>query len=203
MLKLDHIVLAAQTLDEGITFVEERLKLKLDKGARHDMFGTHNRLLALGNCYFEVIALDPKAKPTQRALWYELGDFSGVPRLITWVCETDDMTRDLSQLPYNAGKAIRVTRDDLVWDLTIADNGKLPLNGCAPSIIDWKGTQPPTFKLPERDCRLQKLKVSHPNIAQINPWLKRILNDSRVELAHAKKPAINLILQTPNGSVTL
>ena len=203
MLKLDHIVLGAQRLDEGTSFVEDRLGLKLDKGGHHEMFGTHNRLLSLGDCYFEVIAVDPKAKPVQRSVWYGLGEFSGVPRLINWVCETDDMASGLSRLPYNAGKAVTVSRDDLVWDLSITDNGKLPFNGCAPSIIDWRGTTPPTVNLPERGCRLQTFKVSHPNIAQIRSSLQYVLNDPRVEMTFAEKPALNLILQTPKGQVTL
>ena len=199
MLKLDHIVLAAETLDDGTSYVEDRLGLKLDNGGRHEMFGTHNRLLNLGDCYFEVIALDPEAKPAQRTIWYELDDFSGFPRLITWVCETDDMASDLPQLPYNAGKVITVSRDDLVWDLSIADNGKLPLNGCAPSIIDWKGSSPPNVNLPERGCRLQKLSVAHPKIPQVYSRLRNIMKDPRVEMIYGERPTLSVVLQTPNG----
>ena len=203
MLKLDHVVLAAQTLGEGTSFVEDRLGVKLEKGGHHNMFGTHNRLLNLGDCYFEVIALDPMAKPAQRPVWYGLAEFSGFPRLITWVCETDHMASEISRLPYDAGKAVTVCRDTLVWDLSITDSGKLPLNGCAPSIIDWKGTTPPTVNLPDRGCRLKALKVSHPNIVQIRSSLQHVLKDSRLEMTFAEKPTINIILQTPNGQVRL
>ena len=48
MLKLDHIVLAAESLVGGVNYVEERLEHRLDAGGKHEMFGTHNRLLSLG-----------------------------------------------------------------------------------------------------------------------------------------------------------
>ena len=65
MLKLDHIVLAAESLVEGVNYVEERLEHRLDAGGKHEMFGTHNRLLSLGDCYFEVIAKNPEASSPQ------------------------------------------------------------------------------------------------------------------------------------------
>ncbi|MFZ8971709.1 MAG: VOC family protein, partial [Paracoccaceae bacterium] len=72
MLKLDHVVLAAETLEEGVDYVQDRLGVSLDAGGQHDLFGTHNRLLGLGDCYFEVIARNPLAKPAQRPLWFDL-----------------------------------------------------------------------------------------------------------------------------------
>ena len=56
MFELDHIVIAAATLDEGTQFTEDLLGVLLASGGQHHFMGTHNRLLSLGpKTYLEVI----------------------------------------------------------------------------------------------------------------------------------------------------
>lgn len=200
---LDHIVLAAETLEEGANYVQGRLGVGLEAGGEHSLFGTHNRLLGLGDCYFEVIARNPLAAPAKRSLWFELEKFSGPPRVITWVCQTSDMARALSALPYNPGPAIAVNREDLIWDLTIAEDGRLAMDGAAPSIIDWKNIASPTQRLPDAGCRLKHMTVSHTNAAQLAEWAERRLQDMRITFKYAEEPKITLTLTTPNGDVDL
>ena len=112
MLKLDHIVLAAETLQEGVDYVPHRLGVSFDAGGQHDLFGTHNRLLDWVIVIFDR-ALTIAGKPTQRPLWFDLEHFAGPPRVITWLCQTREMGQTLSALPYDPGQVITVTRDDL------------------------------------------------------------------------------------------
>ncbi len=61
-LKLDHLAVACANLDEGVDWVEEQLGVPLQPGGQHARYGTHNKLLGLGDgLYFEVIAIDPRS----------------------------------------------------------------------------------------------------------------------------------------------
>ncbi len=203
MESLDHIVLASNTLEEGVNYVQNRLGVDLEMGGEHALFGTHNRLLSLGDCYFEVIARKSTAAPAKRSLWFDLERFSGPPRVITWVCRTADMARTLSALPYNPGMVITVTRDDLIWDLTIAEDGRLAMDGAAPLIIDWKNIAPPTQRLPDAGCRLKHMTVFHAHAAQLSEWGEYSLQDPRISFKTAEEAKITLTLTTPNGDVDL
>lgn len=67
---LDHLVVAARTLDEGEAWLTERLGRPLCGGGTHRGFGTHNRLLSLGpDCYLELIARDPLQPGASRVLF--------------------------------------------------------------------------------------------------------------------------------------
>lgn len=201
MLKLDHIVLAAESLVEGVNYVEERLEHRLDAGGKHEMFGTHNRLLSLGDCYFEVIAKNPEASSPQRAVWFDLNNFRGPPRMVTWVCETKNMAKDCVQAPYPTGAVTTVSRDDLIWDLTIPTDGSLPCDGVAPALIDWKGTASPSARLPDRGFRLTSLRLSHPNIYQIGGFLDHALHDNRIIHETSGHISIQATIKTPDGRV--
>ena len=200
---LDHIVLAAETLEEGVTYVQDRLAVDLEEGGEHALFGTHNRLLGLGDCYFEVIARNPSAERANRSIWFDLERFSGPPRVITWVCQTSDMGLTLKALPYDPGKIVTVTRDDLIWDLTIREDGRLAMDGTAPLIIDWKNINSPTKRLPDTGCRLKKLTIFHPRTAQLSEWVEHSLQDLRIVFKTAEVSKITLTLTTPNGDVDL
>lgn len=61
-LHLDHLVVAARTLDEGAQYVTEALGVEPAPGGRHPGMRTHNRLLSLwGGQYLEIIACEPEA----------------------------------------------------------------------------------------------------------------------------------------------
>ena len=47
MRELDHLVVAARTLEEGAAWVEAKLGVPMAGGGKHDLMGTHNRLLRL------------------------------------------------------------------------------------------------------------------------------------------------------------
>ena len=60
MIALDHLIIAAATLDEGVDYVADTLGIAPSGGGCHELVGTHNKVLRLGHdVYLEVIALDP------------------------------------------------------------------------------------------------------------------------------------------------
>ena len=203
MFKIYHIVLAAESLNEGLSFIEERLGVAFDPGGSHDQFGTHNKLLNLGDCYFEVIAIDHQVARPDRAVWYDLGTFSGVPRIITWVCETDQTADHLKQAPYDAGEVLPVSRGALEWNLTVPKDGSLPMEGCAPSLIDWKGAISPATRLPDRGYRLSSLTLSHPEPTKLNYFINSILKDPRIIFKKSQKVSLRALIETPNGFIEI
>lgn len=168
-LAIDHLIVAARSVDEGDAWVESRLGCTLAAGGRHPLMGTHNRLLGLGDrVYLEVIAVDPGATPPSRPRWLSLDApamrerLERGPALIHWVASTDDIVVLASASPVDVGEIIAVSRGDLRWRITVSRDGSLPAGGVFPSLIEWEGSSP-AAALPESGCRLESLDIAHPS----------------------------------------
>ncbi|MEO7742546.1 MAG: VOC family protein [Usitatibacter sp.] len=61
VLELDHLVIAAATLEEGVRYVEAQLGVTMGPGGKHATMGTHNRLLSLGRGCAAGEPLHPRA----------------------------------------------------------------------------------------------------------------------------------------------
>ena len=201
MLTLDHIAIACTDLDSATRDLKARLGVPLQPGGRHDRFGTHNRLLGLGDIYLELIALDPDAPPTGRPAWFGLDHFTGPARPANWICRTDDLEAAVATAPADPGTIVPLTRGDLHWRITVPDDGSLPLDGGMPTLIQWgEGIAPPSARLPDSGCRLVTWQVSHPEAARIRDGLT--LRDDRVVFVSGA-PGFTATLDTPRGRVTL
>ena len=94
---IDHLVIAVPDPDAAAADLETRLGLKPGGGGRHDLLGTYNRLVWLGDTYLELIGVfDPElaagswvGAPTLRALERGGG-------LATWAIATDAIDDDVS-----------------------------------------------------------------------------------------------------------
>ncbi|ROT96338.1 VOC family protein [Histidinibacterium lentulum] len=191
-MRLDHLAVAASDLSEGVAVVEEALGVTLDAGGQHVRFGTHNRLLGLGDIYLEVIAPEPGTDPG-RPRWFGLDAFEGPPRLLTWLCAVDDLDTALDVHPTGA-EALALSRGDLSWRFGARPDGALPMEGLHPTFLEWApGTRHPAERLPDRGCRLARLVVRHPQAATIpRP------DDPRVAL-EACATGIEAWIETPHG----
>ena len=198
MLTLDHLAVGAETLEDGVAWVEERLRVRLLPGGQHAHYGTHNRLLGLApGLYLEVITKDPDAPPTGRATWFDLDNFTGPPRLANWLCRTDDLESFVDIV----GPAVSLSRGTLHWETTVPDDGSLPMGGGHPTLLRWgKGTTPPGLSIPDSGCTLRRLTVTHPQA----DWLRAHvpLNTDLVAF-EAGTVALTADIATPRGHRTL
>ncbi|PIE15754.1 MAG: polyphosphate kinase [Rhodobacterales bacterium] len=198
MLELDHIVVAARRLDEGVAWVEQSLGVQMSGGGEHPLFGTHNRLLRLGAAYLEVIAINPVAPAPKRPRWFGLDVFSGPPRLVSWVLRSDDLHRDLDSSPVETGEVLALQRGDLRWSMTCSASGVQPLGNSYPPILEWQGC--PAFeRLPQTDCHLQRLTLQHPQAAQLSAALEPNFQDDRVLIRPGAVASLQAEIQTPQG----
>lgn len=193
-LAFDHIAVAAQSLEDGAAWIEQRLGVTPGPGGAHPLMGTHNRLLSLGpDSYLEIIAIDPTAAAPDRPRWFGLDVFRGPPRLVAWVARTD------AALTAPPGATISAQhRGDLRWRIAIPDDGTPMAGGAWPTLIAWDGPHP-AGRLPDRGLRLDRLELSAPDWPE---WTD--CDDPRVNrLTDPAAPPLLAVLSTPRGKVTL
>ena len=161
---VDHLVVAARTLDEGARWLEAKLGVAPVPGGKHPLMGTHNRLLKLGpRVYLEVIAIDPEAPAPGRPRWFSLDSeemtkrLDRGPALIHWVESTDDIERDLRRVPDDI-EILATSRGPYRWRIGVPADGHLPCGGRVATLIQWEGEAHPAEALPESGCRLVALE---------------------------------------------
>jgi hypothetical protein len=153
--ELDHLIVAARTLEAGAAWIEAKLGVAPSGGGKHDLMGTHNRLLKLDRRrYLEVIAIDPDAPAPGRARWFELDTpamgsrLSKGPAMIHWVDRTDDLDRALRDYPEKV-EILSLSRGPYRWRMGVPRDGHLPAAGAAATLIEWQGGLHPWDALPE------------------------------------------------------
>lgn len=195
-LVLDHLAVAAPSLDEAAAYVERTLGVSMAPGGRHPAMGTHNRLLSLGpGMYLEAIAVDPEADPPARPRWFGLDALTGPARLAAWIVRGGDP----SARPAEIGAPATITRDDLTWRFTLRDDGALPWDGGGPAHIDWGPAGPPAGRLPATGCSLARLEVTHPEAHAILAAWPELLTLENVRIGPGPKPALRAEILTPRG----
>lgn len=197
-LELDHLAVAAETLEEGAAAVEAALGVALQTGGRHAHFATHNRLLGLGDgLYLEVIAIDRQAPAPGYPRWFDLDRFSGRPRPQVWICRTGDLDGFVAAHP-GAGRAVALARGDLSWRMAVPETGVLPFDNAFPAVIEWQGDAHPAARLAPSGCALRRLVVAHPEAAALAAALTHVLRDARV-VFEPGAPALRAEIDTPGG----
>ncbi len=207
MTRLDHLVVAAATLEDGLRWAQERLGVVVPAGGAHARFGTHNRVLRLGaQTYLEIIAVDPAAPPPAGPRWFGLDD-PGVraslavgPRLITWVAASDDVRRDAAASPLVHGTVERLQRGALEWLFVVPPDGASAEGGTMPSLIQWLSRPHPAQTMPDLGFGLVALRLAHPEPARLLQALAAIGFERGVVSVHqADVPALTAELSTPDA----
>jgi hypothetical protein len=202
---VDHLVIGANTLEEGRNYVYQTLGILPGFGGEHLTMGTHNCLLKLGNSvYLEVIAINRANPQPDRPHWFGLDEFfsHSKPRLLTWVVRTNDVNDAIKKSNINFGEIENMNRGNLKWLVTVMKNGSMPMQGVAPTLIQWKTVQHPTDSLPDSGCSLVRIEGYHPKAKVISEVLHSICFEGSfgVEKSeHNMKPSLIAFIETRKG----
>ncbi len=219
---VDHLVVLASSLDEGVAWCEATLGVTPGPGGDHPLMGTHNRLLRIATvnfprAYLEIIAIAPGRPapvPPRAARWFDLDDPAlqerlarEGPHLAHIVANVDDIaeaTRALAAHGIDRGPALPASRMTarglLAWRITVRDDGQRLFDGTLPTLIQWGDTHP-ISGMPESGLTLQSLCVVHPRHALLQTAFDAI----GLGGVGVKPGPANIIarLGTPRGVVTL
>ena len=225
--QIDHLVIAAQTLEQGVAWCEATLGITPSAGGEHALFGTHNRLFKIATpahplAYCEIIAINPNATPKHPGKrWFDLDDtalraaIALEPRLVHFVANTPNVHTACSALKaigIERGPALQASRHSrkgmLHWQITVRDDGQRLMQGMLPTLIAWGlagDKEPlrlhPRNSLPRSGVSLHSITSSHPEASALQTAYAAI---GLAGIAVNDGPA-NLVatLNTPKGMVQL
>lgn len=200
MLTFDHIAISAETLADGVAWVEDRLGVALAGGGQHPHMATHNRLMGLGDLYLEVVTSDPSAPRPAWPRWFDLDRFVGPPRLTNWVARCDELEAEVALSPDGIGVPFALARGDFRWRMAVPADGILPFDGTFPALIEWQGSAHPAPRLPDVGVRLNRLTLIHPRADALRAALADRLNDPRVRIELGPEKAMQAEFSTPHGT---
>lgn len=211
--QIDHLVIAARNLQEGSDYLFDTLGIRPQEGGEHVPQGTHNQVLRLGEaCYLEVLAINPHVPKPSHPRWFELDSeamqerLRRKPQLLTWAVRTDriEQLAGRSLVPLGAVRAM--SRDNLSWRLTLAQDGRLSGGGILPFLIQWDESVHPASRMVDAGCSLVSLHGFHPQADQIAAALRSLGVDQLLSLDTIPAPQIprlEALIQTPSGVKTL
>ena len=213
--ELDHLVVAANTLDEGRAWARETLGVDAVGGGKHDGLATHNTLVKLdGQRYLEIIAIDPEAGAPNFPRWFGL-DTAEVrelvahgPRLVAWVARCaggHDAIERLAQTQDYAANVVRpASRADFRWRFAFTPDGARINGGTLPHLIQWDCETHPCDRLPESGVSLTALMLGAPEPERLTSLLDALsFADARVQIGQSSGPTLVAMLRTPLGSIVL
>ncbi len=219
---LDHLVVMASTLEEGVVWCEATLGVIPGPGGEHPLMGTHNRLLKIntvagGPAYLEIIAINSVAIPaidSGARRWFDMDNLElrgmvarNGPQLTHWVARVSDISTSMAALATlgidrgTARQASRQTPNGLLqWQISVRTDGQRLFDGCLPTLIQWGDTHP-TDAMPDSGVSLHNLLIQHPQADALRQALDTA-GLSNFPVTHG--PALlSAILQTPKGLIEI
>lgn len=216
--RVDHLVVAAASLAQGLAWCEDTLFVTPRAGGDHPLMGTHNAVLRISTpefarAYLEIIAINPAAADPRRRRWFDLDDpalrerVRQQPRLVHFVADCVPAiagSRALDSLGIDRGPLLAAQRETagglLQWKITVREDGQRLFYGALPTLIEW-GDAHPADSLPESGLELLSVMATHPRPDDLFAAYKAIgLEQVGVE---AGSPNLAATLLTPLGVVTL
>jgi Glyoxalase-like domain len=227
--QIDHLVIVAKTLEQGVQWCEEKLGITPGPGGEHALYGTHNRLFKIASpsnpmAYLEIIAINPAAVRPKKACptrWFDMDNaalqkaVAIEPRLVHFVVNTPDIKAARMALRMEGidrGPAIQASRRTnkgvLNWQISVRADGQRLFDGVLPTVIQWgkpDAIEPlrlhPRNTLPRSGVTLQSLEITHPSATKLQEAFAAI-ELHRVPVTEG--PAnLKATLQTPKGVVVL
>jgi hypothetical protein len=219
---LDHLVVMASSLMEGVAWCEATLGVTPGLGGEHPLMGTHNRLLKIATpefptTYLEVIAINSIAIPlisTRARRWFDMDDpalrariVQQGPTLVHAVVSVPDVHAAVAALGVQGldrGEVLQASRHTahglLQWHITVRPDGQRLFDGCLPTLIQW-GPKHPTDHMPDSGATLHSLRVQHPQADTLRAAYQSI--GWNAQAVDAGAPRLSATLQTPKGLIEI
>ena len=207
MIRLDHLVIPAPSLEEGVAHVRAALGVTMPVGGTHPSMGTHNHVLRLGaDTYLEVIAVDPGAPPREGARWFGLHDAVATRRhwdegrrLAFWVASSTALDETLAGREALFGVATWHSRGDATWRFGLRPDGLPAMEGALPYLIERPDGTDRVSAMPDLGCRLVGLRVEHPQADTVRKVLAEVGFEGLVSVVPASSVRLSAMIETPEG----
>jgi hypothetical protein len=200
---VDHLILGAATLADGVAFVRDRLGVTARPGVRLPGAATENALVALGpRSYLEVLA--PADDADEPAPGLAPLRSLAAPALWGWAIATDaggaraeradqlgvvHAARAADRHPLDGGSFVR-------WrNLGV----QLALGPAAPFFIEWSAHSPHPAAQAPTGGRLRAITVRHPDPDAARAALAKLGFD--VDVARGDAPGLAAELETLDGEL--
>lgn len=183
------------------------LGLDIPFGSRHLYMGTHNHRLQLGDSvYLEIVALDPDGISPGRPRWFGLDDKEKITadweagrRLRGWVANTEEMETVLATQSAIFGERVSLPTAEPDFAFAIPQDGSLPLDGAAPSIIDHWGDARYIATIPDLGARLLSFTLEHPNPSAITALYNALAIARAPTVVVGPELRYRALIETPAG----
>jgi len=219
---IDHLVVMATNLEQGVAWCEATLGVTPGPGGEHPLMGTHNRLLKIATArystaYLEIIAINSEATPsisTRARRWFDMDDLAlqarvaqHGPVLTHSVASVPDIHAAVAALAaqgIDRGAVVQASRPTatglLQWQMTVRTDGQRLFDGCLPTLIQWGDTHA-TDAMPDSGVTLQRLNVQHPQAAALRSAYQAL---GLAAVPITEGPArLGAHLQTPKGLIEI
>ncbi len=165
-IKLDHLVVAATSLEIGMAWVKDRIGVDVPRAGAHNHMATHNCVGRIGDdIYLEIIAINPDDTP-DRIRWFSMDDPTFQARLTRkgaflhhWAVNTSDISTTLHAARHTPGDAMAMSRGTLHWKISVRDDGILARDGVIPTVIEWPDIPHPSQQMTDLGIRFEEIAV--------------------------------------------
>ncbi len=205
---VDHLLLGAADLEQGIGWFERLSGVKAVNGGVHPGRGTRNALVSLGGGqYLEIIAPDP----SQMTFSFQIDVRKlAEPRLITWAAAAPDINSVAKKAraanlqfagPFDGSRA-RPDGKTLKWK-TLGVLSNLNTGGIdpIPFFIRWGADSIHPSQDSPKGIELLSFEMEHPDPASVTEILRKL--GIELKVARGKEARLRATLKTPKGKVEL
>ena len=201
---IDHLIVCVGDLDNAARNFKNRLGLSSIEGGRHPGHGTANRIIPLGGCYIELLAVvDPsEAKDSAFGNW-AIGR-TKTARGVDAVCiRTDDLAAVCTRLGLEPTAMSRRRPDgtELKWSTAGLD---LAIENSLPFFIEWHVAED---QMPGRSQVIHDREVNgieeivlSGDTARLAKWTENV---PAIRIVEGHSSIVSVSLATPEGPLNL
>ena len=203
----DHIVYAVPDFDLALSDLSEKLGVKPVIGGRHLLHGTKNALINFGSmCYLEILAKDEENTTFTGTRWMGI-DLITQPTITRWAVKTPnietgsailkDFQSDLGKI--SSGERLTTDGSLLKWQMTLPLS--VPEVDVIPFLLDWSESAFHPCDRLQNGCELVDIVFYHPKPEVLQKLFFSM--DIEKKILHSPEPKIEIIIEGPNGVISL